>query len=147
MTEELYRLVYYSRNQVTGDADAFQREVSAILKKSCVNNERDRITGALMFNTGCFAQVLEGQLERIETTFERIQRDERHGEVSLLALERIEQRSFPNWAMGFVGQSSRDAARFGDIASATGFELDRMDGDQIHTLLKDLAIDEERAAA
>jgi hypothetical protein len=96
--------------------------VDDILATSRANNERDEITGALMFNAGCFAQVLEGPLDVVEAAFERIQQDDRHSEVSLLAMEPIIERSFPNWAMGFVGLSDEDAARFADVAEATDFD-------------------------
>ena len=37
-----------------------------------------------MFNSGCFAQVLEGPHHAIQATFERIQCDERHSDVTVL---------------------------------------------------------------
>ncbi|MBB3950113.1 BLUF domain-containing protein [Aureimonas jatrophae] len=146
MSAALHRLVYYSRNHVgRSDAD-LDREISDILAKSQENNRRDGITGALLFNTGCFAQVLEGPLSAVEAAFERIQQDERHGDVSLLALDRIEARSFPNWAMGFVGASERDAGRYGAIGASSGFDPAHLTGDEVHGLLRDLAIEEENAA-
>ena len=147
MNEDIYRLVYYSRNSILCDPSVQTNEIDEILEKSRLNNLRDRITGALMFNAGCFAQVLEGPLHKIESTFERIQQDPRHGDVSLLALEPIPQRSFPGWAMGFVGKSVDYASRFAAIAEQTGFTIERMTGEQIHSILMDLAIDEERSAA
>lgn len=147
MTQTLHRLVYYSRNHIADRTSHFAANVDDILAKSRINNARDDITGALLFNAGCFAQVLEGPLPRIEAAFERIQQDERHGEVSLLTLEPIVRRSFPNWSMGFVGLSSEHAARFAGIGDVSGFEIDRLSGDEIHTILKDLALQEERAAA
>lgn len=147
MTAQTYRLVYYSRNLLTGDDAEINADLNDILAKSRVNNARDNITGALMFNAGCFAQVLEGPLDVVEAAFERIQQDERHGEVSLLALEPIAARSFPNWAMGFVGMSDTDAVRFAGVATASDFDPARVTGDKLHTLLRDLAIEEEHAAA
>ncbi len=146
MTQVLHRLVYYSRNHISGDAAAFAASIDDILAKSRTNNIRDQITGALLFNANCFAQVLEGSLETIETAFERIQQDDRHGDVSLLALDPIAGRSFPNWAMGFVGMSDVDSERFAGIGSSSGFDIARLNGDQIHILLRDLTIDEEKAA-
>ena len=143
----LYRLVYYSRNHVAADADTFSAEVDQILAVSRVNNARDEITGALMFNAGCFAQVLEGPLDRVEAAFERIQQDERHGEVSLLSMEEVATRSFPDWAMGFVGLSDENAARFAGVAVASGFDPSRLSGDELHVILRDLTIEEERLAA
>jgi hypothetical protein len=147
MTTPIYRLVYYSRNHVAVDDATFVAAIDDILGKSRMNNSRDGITGALMFNAGCFAQVLEGSLDAVEAAFERIQQDERHGEVSLLTLEQIEARSFPNWAMGFVGASGIDADRFAQVGTVSGFDPARFSGDQLHTLLRDLAIEEERLAA
>ncbi len=147
MSAETYRLVYYSRNLTTGDVETFAAEVNDILTTSRANNERDGITGALMFNAGCFAQVLEGPLDVVEVAFERIQQDDRHSEVSLLAMEPIATRSFPNWAMGFVGLSDDDAARFADVATASDFDPSRFSGDKLHSILRDLAVEEERAAA
>jgi len=147
MGEQLYRLVYYSRNHIEADQAAFAANVDDILAKSRTNNERDAITGALLFNAGCFAQVLEGPLDTVEAAFERIQQDERHGEVSLLAFDPVAERSFPNWAMGYVGTSSDYASRFSAIGLSSGFDLAHLSGNQVHSLLKDLAVEEEYVAA
>ncbi len=141
----MYRLVYYSRNHIASDPALYENAVNDILAKSRVNNARDDITGALLFNAGCFAQVLEGPLDKVEAAFERIQQDDRHGDVSLLGIDPVDQRSFPNWAMGFVGISDADAARFAGIGSDSGFDPSRLDGEQIHMLLRDLTMEEETA--
>ncbi|RYG68245.1 BLUF domain-containing protein, partial [bacterium] len=122
MSQPLYQLVYYSRNKVAGSPSAFAAEVGSILAVSRRNNALAGLTGALLFNAGCFAQVLEGPLDAIEATFERIQQDIRHGDVSLLVLEPIAERSFEHWAMGFVGQSEDHARRFAEISVASGFD-------------------------
>ncbi len=145
MASSIYRLVYYSRNYIASDDSTFAANVDQILAKSRLNNQRDEITGALLFNAGCFAQVLEGPLDTVEAAFERIQQDERHGDVSLLALNPIEHRSFPNWAMGFIGTSKIHAERFADIGSSSGFDPSRLTGDEINSLLRELAIEEEAA--
>jgi len=62
-------------------------------------------------------------------------------------MEPIEARSFPNWAMGFVGMSDDNAARFADVATASNFDPSRFSGDKLHSILRDLAVEEERAAA
>lgn len=142
----LYRLVYYSRNHVSETPETFAAEVADILAKSRVNNARDGITGALMFNAGCFAQVLEGPLDAIEATFERIQQDERHGDVSLLSLDPQDERSFPNWAMGFIGLSAEHADRFAAVGTSSGFDPSRLNGSELHMLLRDLALEEEATA-
>ncbi|MDB5643691.1 MAG: hypothetical protein JWN07_3008 [Hyphomicrobiales bacterium] len=146
MSEPLYQLVYYSRNKVSGQDDALEAQVDSILEASRRNNQAVGLTGALMFNSGCFAQVLEGPLDAIEATFERIQRDERHGDVSLLALDPIATRAFPNWAMGFVGHSTKNAKRFEQVGVRSGFDPQRLGAQKVHAILRDLTLDEEGLA-
>ncbi|TFZ60449.1 BLUF domain-containing protein [Methylorubrum sp. Q1] len=145
--KDLRRLVYYSRNRVAGAPAAMDETIRSILAASRANNARIDVTGALMFNAGCFAQVLEGPEDAVETTFERIQQDERHGEVSLLAFEAVETRLFTDWSMAYVGASQADAARYGDVAGESGFDLSRMTGDRLCAVLHSLALEEEAAEA
>lgn len=147
MPDDLYRLVYYSRNAISGDAETLAGAITSILVKSQQNNERVGVTGALMFNSGCFAQVLEGSRSSVEEVFERIQQDDRHGEVSLLAFDPAPSRSFENWSMGFVGASVDDAARYGKLMQESGFDPARMTGEALFETLHRLALEEECAAA
>jgi hypothetical protein len=145
MTEPLYRLVYYSRNRLAHLDHAAAADISQILGASRKNNTEVGISGALMFNSGYFAQVLEGPQAAIEATFERIQQDPRHGDVSLLSFNPAE-RTFPKWSMAFVGRSAAGAATFGKIAAESGFDPSVLSGDRVCEILHDLLIKEELAA-
>lgn len=140
--DQLHRLVYYSRNRIAGPlGDA----VHGILEASRRNNAPLAVTGALMFNAGCFAQVLEGDRAVLESTFERIQQDPRHGDVSVLAFEPIAARSFGRWSMGFVGAYPDHAAAFADVAADSGFDPAAASGDEVLRTLHGLALEDERA--
>lgn len=102
MTTDLFRLVYCSRNTISADQSDPATEITGILAVSRANNARDRITGALLYSHGCFAQVLEGDLEIVQRTFERIQRDTRHGDVIVLEARRAEARMFGMWDMALA---------------------------------------------
>jgi hypothetical protein len=145
MTRGLSRLVYYSRNRVTESPEALRGAIASILAASRTNNARVGVTGALMFNSGCFAQVLEGPGCAVEAVFERIQQDERHSDVSLLAFEATEWRTFDSWSMGFVGASIDDAARYGSIVRNSGYDPSRMTGEVLFETLHRLALEEESA--
>jgi len=147
MTQTLHRLVYYSRNRVTGGPEALAEAITSILAASQVNNARMDVTGALMFNAGCFAQVLEGPRAAVENIFERVQQDERHGDVSLLAFAPAPVRVFERWSMGFVGASVKDAARYGALAQQSGFDPARMTGEALFETLHRLALEEEIQSA
>jgi hypothetical protein len=143
MSEVLHRLVYYSHNRIVGDAEALAASIDKILAVSRVNNRRNDVTGALMFNAGCFAQVLEGPAEAVEQTFDRIQMDERHGDVVLLGVALTEERAFQSWSMAFVGGSVADAARFGAIANVTGYDPANMKRDELFEALYRMTLEHE----
>lgn len=143
MADDLYRLVYYSRNRIGQTEQEPTQEIHDILAASRRNNAAAGVTGALLFNAGSFGQVLEGGRRAIEATFERIQRDPRHGDVSLLDFQPIRLRGFPNWSMAFIGTQQIDADRFAGIAAESGFDLSRMSGDHLYEALQRLAREEE----
>lgn len=140
---DLYRLVYASKNLLQGSDAEIAAAVSQILDASRRNNAGVAVTGALMFNAGAFAQVLEGPREGVENTFERIQCDPRHGDVTVLQCGLVESRTFTNWSMAFVGQSEAGRVRWDGIAAASGFDLTRLDGDAVFAMLHGLVLEEE----
>lgn len=147
MTAKLYRLVYFSKNRITGGPEAIATEVQSILASSQRNNPRLELTGALIFNTGVFAQVLEGPRDSVEAAFEKILQDPRHGDVQVLAYGETEQRSFAEWSMGYFGQSREQQDLFGHIADATGFSTNGMEGARLFQIIRDIAYTEETRAA
>jgi hypothetical protein len=112
MSGALYRLIYCSRNVIVQAMPGAcpEHEVRAILATARRCNKADNITGALLFTASGFAQVLEGTRDVVECTFERIGGDPRHADVTVLSFTPTERRSFPDWSMGFSGQTSPDAA-------------------------------------
>jgi hypothetical protein len=143
MASSLHRLVYYSRNRILGTPVQVAAELDAILASAQRNNSLIHVTGALIFNTGIFAQVLEGTRHDIELTFERIQRDPRHGNVEVLAFEEVQNRGFPSWSMAFVGRSREGQNLFGHVGEATAFEAKRMEGERIFEIIRAIAVEEE----
>ncbi|MGU3406922.1 BLUF domain-containing protein [Methylobacterium brachiatum] len=140
---ELYRLVYASKNMLHGSEAELTAIVGQILATSQRNNARSDVTGALMFNAGAFAQVLEGPRRGVEETFERIQCDDRHSDVTVLQCGPTESRSFANWSMAFVGQSAGGQEQFSRLAAESGFDLARLDGDAVFAMLHELVLEEE----
>jgi len=142
---DLHRLIYYSRNRIAGGLAETTAEINKILADSRRNNAPLGVTGALIFNSGIFAQVLEGPRGGVETTFERIQCDPRHGELHVLAFEPVEERSFPSWSMAFVGKSREGQNLFAHIRVATGFEGEQLEGERVLSLMQEIAYEEETA--
>ena len=108
MSGALYRLIYCSRNVIVQTMpDAVVRdEIRAILATARRCNKLDNVTGALLLTASGFAQVLEGTRDVVERTFDRISGDPRHADVTVLTFTPTERRSFPDWPMGFSGQTA-----------------------------------------
>jgi hypothetical protein len=111
--------------------------VANILAKSRRNNTRDGVTGGLLFSDGCFAQVLGGPADMVESAYKRIQGDIRHSDVTVLEAKSITNRDFPNWSMGYAGSTAADH-RFGNLALATVFSGHSNNGFVLLKLLKSL---------
>ena len=94
----LVRCLYASRFATPLPASVLDE----ILAQSHRNNPRRGITGLLCFTNEVFVQVLEGGRDEVCELYNAIARDERHGQVRLLAYEEITERRFGNWTMGKV---------------------------------------------
>lgn len=94
----LYRLAYASLvNKKLNKTD-----LRSILSTSVVNNTRDNLTGALLFNSGIFLQALEGSRSTLNAAFRRISKDERHERVEIIGMGPAEDRLFKAWRMGLI---------------------------------------------
>jgi len=91
--------------------------------------------------------VLEGPSAAVEVIFERIQRDERHGDATVLGFGPAAGRSFDRWSMAFVGTSIDDVARYDGVATETGYDPSRMTGGALFGSLHRLVLEEEAAAS
>lgn len=112
MSEGLYRLVYVSRSFGLDGPGRMEAAVADILAQSRANNARAGITGALLFSAGLFAQTLEGPMNEVMDTFERIQCDPRHRDTVILHAGRVRERDFGEWSMAYAGRVEDDRLRF-----------------------------------
>ena len=89
-----------------------------LLETSRTRNERDDLTGMLLLSDGSFFQVLEGEPAVVDATFARICRDPRHSGIVTIIRERIPERAFAAWTMGYVADSQ---AEIETLAGANDF--------------------------
>jgi hypothetical protein len=88
------QLIYSS--QPFGFDDLALTGILAVARK---NNERDRITGALICREDLYLQLLEGGETEVVQAFERIVRDSRHTQVTRRWFADADARLFSDWAM------------------------------------------------
>ncbi|QWF72088.1 BLUF domain-containing protein [Methylomonas paludis] len=95
----LKRLTYISKvNAILSEADILE-----IGRLSSINNRRIDITGVLIAAGDYFFQILEGEPHLVDQLLEKIGRDPRHCNVTVLTAEYgCEERLFSDWDMKTV---------------------------------------------
>jgi hypothetical protein len=84
------------------------KDVAAITRVSRINNRRDRITGLLVFDGDCFAQLVQGPSAMIDRLMARLLVDPRHQEIDVLLHESNPAApQFPDWQLGFFSFDRR----------------------------------------
>ena len=76
LTKALKHLIYFSRPASFDD-----ETINKILKSSQKNNLESGVTGALIFRSDLYFQYLEGPIEAVDKTFEKIKLDKRHIDI------------------------------------------------------------------
>lgn len=113
-TGRMYHLIYVSQ----AARPMSEEDLAAILRKSRDYNDKDDITGLLMYKftpseqRGNFMQLLEGDKDKVLGAFERIRADKRHHTKVLLEQGEIAERNFPDWSMGFRNVDTTDLEKF-----------------------------------
>jgi hypothetical protein len=93
----MHRIIYLS----SGIKIFSDEEINDLLKVSRNNNEKNGITGLLLYSDGNFIQILEGEKEAVVNTYKKIVNDVRHRNIILVISEPIKKRNFKDWKMGF----------------------------------------------
>jgi len=110
-----------------------------ILEVSRINNERDDITGVLLFCNNNVVQCLEGSREAVNTTYARIARDKRHQNPLLIDYRIISTRLFCKWSMGYMPESSATRSVLLKYSVSQNFEPRLLSGESCLGMLTELS--------
>ena len=99
---QLARLIYTS----TASDRCDQKQVEGILEVSMKLNAVNGITGILYYSSEYFMQYLEGGGDKVDETYARLARDERHHSLRLVEAAAIQSREFEDWNMAYVPKST-----------------------------------------
>lgn len=108
--------------------------LTELLTSSRARNGERGVTGVLLHVDGGFIQTLEGPDHVVEETFQRIGGDPRHRGLLEVWRESIDERTFPDWSMGFREVSAAvagDIPGFHPFLSGSGEQL--VEDDQLFT--------------
>ncbi len=129
---QLYRLAY--KSDVKGRLS--KADLRDILKTSSNNNFEDSITGALVFDSGIFLQILEGSRASVNRTYRRILADPRHEKIELVGLEPAEKRQFPKWSMALIQQNDATKKILYAFCGANKPVVDAMNVNEISAMMR-----------
>ena len=127
----LVSLIYTS--EMTGSMDFMD-----ILEVSRANNERDGITGVLLFCNNNVVQCLEGSREAVNKTYARIVQDKRHQNPLLVDYRILSTRLFSEWSMGYVPESSVTQPTLLKYSVSQDFEPRLLSGESCLRMLAEL---------
>lgn len=131
----MLQMIYTSEAR-TNFSPAELQELLLIARR---NNDRDAITGMLLYEDGTFLQVLEGENDVVEATYQRIAADNRHHKIMLIARFEVDHRSFHDWEMGFFDASGGKLLQlpgYSNFLSKRTVELENLeDGDKAMEVL------------
>jgi len=97
----MHHLIYLS--QATRPLSA--KALTCLLDQARLANERQHLTGALVYGNKRFIQLLEGEPAVLEQAYARIIRDPRHQHLCRVADYPIVARQFADWPLAFQALS------------------------------------------
>jgi len=74
-----------------------------LLESARAFNQKNGITGILLYDNQQFGQIIEGERANIMKVWKRIQEDIDHHRIELLEIREITETSFPDWLLRFYG--------------------------------------------
>src|ERR1700749_406262 len=95
MSSDLFRIIYCSRNEIPGTGEEVADALLSLLEAARSKNQRLDLTGALLYQGGVFAQVLEGPQNAVEQVFGLIKLDDRNSQVTVALRGPELERDFP----------------------------------------------------
>jgi hypothetical protein len=113
----MIHLIYVS----TATREMSDEDLLLLLEQSRARNQKQDITGMLLYLNLAFIQVLEGAEKDVDEIYEAIVKDDRNAGNIIIERAEIHERTFPDWTMGFR-RLTKDNSR--QIAGYTEF-LDR----------------------
>ena len=82
-----------------------EAQLATLIQNARMKNQGLGVTGILVYMSGRFFQILEGEAAVLEQLYAAIEGDGRHKEVTRIIFESIHAREFRDWSMGLIDLS------------------------------------------
>ena len=130
----LVRVIYASRWGACVGED-LHHIVRQIVARSMHNNRLCDVTGLLLVHGGWFVQALEGPVEGVRQTFDRIATDPRHFGLTILSAGAADKRAFRDWNMCERRLGVGEHRLLDSLGMADKFAPAQLDAERALTLL------------
>jgi hypothetical protein len=111
----MHHLIYLS--QATRPLSA--KALACLLEQARQANERQHLTGVLIYGNKRFIHLLEGEPDALTQAYARISRDPRHQHLCKVADYPIAARQFADWPLAFQTLSPAQFAHFAGYLAPT----------------------------
>lgn len=136
----ILRLTYISRYNTNNE----NGEVTRILTQAQENNERNGITGALVFNHNYFLQSIEGARPTINALLRKLVEDKRHFSLQIVECCEVEERRWNQWSMKYLTPTEKNRHQSLKYSTGTEFNPYLMSTNQIMMLIDSLSTMQEQ---
>lgn len=138
----LFRLSFYSDNNMGGGERPVSGEIKAILAACNRYTLASGITGALVFNERYFVQVMEGERSLLSRTLWSVASDPRQKNMVLLSAAPVNERLFLGWSVGYAGHSEYADALYLRHAIIGALDPTRMTAESVENLVAEFVAGE-----
>ncbi len=98
-----YAISYVS----TVSEELTRKDIEELLKNSEENNNREDITGLLLYSEGNFFQVIEGEESKVKQLYKTIEKDQRHSNIIKILSTPIHKESYDGYKSDLVTETNK----------------------------------------
>ena len=131
----LVRIIYASEAKTKIDVPMSR----AILEKAQENNERNDLTGMLVFNSRYFLQAIEGSPQKINALYNVLMTDPRHTNLFILGYEHITERMYGEWRMNYATLNEANKRAFLKYSPSSVFNPYELTAENALRFMQDLS--------
>ena len=103
--EDLIHVIYIG----AAASEISEHDTAEFLKDARKTNRKHDVSGMMLYVGGCLLLLLEGEALKVDAAFQEIVAAKR--ELRVVLRERVAEREFPDWTMGFEAVAPAEAAR------------------------------------
>lgn len=129
----LVHMIYFSRLNLAADAVTRARQIGEITRQAQKKNEFAVVTSFMVVEGNFAMQVLEGERQTVNDTFQRIAADSRHRDVQIVEWREIAKRDFFT-SFTAIGRTAANETQFNKAGLLPMLQRGTPKGTVIHGL-------------